>query len=452
MKKILSLILALTLVLGLCACGEDVPSPTPTNAPTSPSTTPTEPTDCAHAIEVVQTIPASCTEPGSEISVCSLCGEEFTREIPALDHSFTAATCTAAPLCTVCGYTSGSALGHVYKEGVCIHCGDLLPQDVPTDCQHDYTLSQQSAPACTQDGSMEYRCSKCGHTYTQTITATGHRFAEADCTAPKTCILCSYAQGSALGHNYQDGKCSRCGEADPSIPKEVDFTVTVRSDKGKAVEGVTVTIFTTGDSPAATGKTDAKGVAAMTVVSAESYRIVLSNVPAGLSAKESYTFRSTRVNINLSTVSVISPTDHSQANYKAGSTMGDFTLTDTDGNTYNLSQLLKEKDLVILNFWFVNCGPCKAEFPYFEAVNQKYDNVQLLTMNHIDSEADIIALRQQMGVTFPMIAEDIGFQQGFGLYAYPTTVFIAPSGKILKIQVGDFKSQAELEALIDSLT
>jgi thiol-disulfide isomerase/thioredoxin len=153
----------------------------------------------------------------------------------------------------------------------------------------------------------------------------------------------------------------------------------------------------------------------------------------------------------LSTVSVISPTDHSQANYKVGSTMGDFTLTDTNGNSYNLSQLLKEKDLVILNFWFVNCGPCKAEFPYFEAINEKYDNVQLLTMNHLDSEKDILALREQMGVTFPMISENIGFQQGFGITAYPTTVFIAPNGKILKIKEGDFRNQAELETLIESL-
>ena len=106
---------------------------------------------------------------------------------------------------------------------------------------------------------------------------------------------------------------------------------------------------------------------------------------------------------------------------------------------------------MILNFWFVNCGPCKAEFPYFEAINQNYGNVQLLTLNHLDSQKDIVALRDQMGVTFPMIAENIGLKQGFGIQAYPTTVFIAPSGKILKIQVGEFKTQAELESLINSL-
>lgn len=456
MKKYICLLLAFAIALSLWGCGQDTAvetdptGTTPTTVPTGPSA-PTEPTGCVHAPEVIQTVPATCTETGRVISACPLCGEEFTEDLPALGHSFTAANCTEAPMCTLCGYTSGSALGHVYNNGVCIHCGDKLPQDIPTDCQHNYILAKQIAPTCAASGRMDYQCSKCDHTYSQTIDATGHKYSDATCTEAEVCKACGAQNGKALGHNYKDGSCTRCGGADPDASKEVTYTVTIRSDKGAAVEGITVTVFTDGDTPAATGRTNAKGVATMTIISAESYRVILSNVPAGLIAKESYSFKSTRININLTTVSIISPTDHSQANYKVGSTMGDFTLTDTDGNTYNLYQLLKEKDLVILNFWFVNCGPCKAEFPYFEAINGKYDNVQLLTINHIDSEKDIIALREQMGVTFPMISENIGFQQGFGIQAYPTTVFIAPSGKILKIKVGDFKSQAELEALIESL-
>lgn len=425
-------------------------APTFPSVPTKPDA-PTEPESCVHAPEITQTIPATCMKPGQVISSCPLCGQTFTEETPALEHDFTAANCTEAPMCKHCGLVSGSALGHVYTNGVCIHCGHELPQDVPADCSHDYVLTEHLTPTCTTSGRMDYKCAKCDHTYSQPLDPTGHRFSDATCTEARICKACGIENGQALGHSYQDGICTRCGAEDPQSPKEVTFTVTIRSDKGAAVEGIDVSVFTEGDAPAATGKTNSKGVATMTLLSAESYRVVLSNIPSGLSAKESYTFKSTRVNINLSTVSIISPTDHSQANYKVGSTMGDFTLTDTDGITYNLSQLLKEKDLVILNFWFVNCGPCKAEFPYFEAINEKYDNVQLLTLNHIDKEADILALREQMGVTFPMIIENIGFQQGFNIQAYPTTVFIAPSGKILKIQLGDFKSQAQLEALIESL-
>ena len=451
MKKMLSLVLAIVMALSLWACGTDTPSVTAPSQTNTPTDHPTEPGTCPHQLEVVKTTYATCTKAGLIVSACPLCGEEFTEEIPAPGHNFTAASCTVGPICTVCGFSSGNALGHVYQDGVCIHCGDTLPQDVPSDCLHDYVLGKQTSPSCTTAGSMEYGCTKCGHTYVQSVAPTEHRYADATCTAPQTCILCRQPHGDALGHSYSSGLCTRCGAADPSAPKEVEYTVTIRSDKGAAVAGITVSIYTNSATPAAVGMTNAKGVATMTLMSAESYRVVLTNIPSGLTAKESYTFKSTRVNINLTTVSQVTPEDHSKANYKVGSTMGDFTLTDTDGNTYQLSQLLKEKDLVILNFWFVNCGPCKAEFPYFEAIDQKYDNVQLLTLNHIDSQKDIVALRDQMGVNFPMIAESIGLKQGFGIQAYPTTVFIAPSGKILKIQVGEFKNLAELEALIDSL-
>jgi thioredoxin-related protein len=60
-----------------------------------------------------------------------------------------------------------------------------------------------------------------------------------------------------------------------------------------------------------------------------------------------------------------------------------------------------------------------------------------------------VELRQQMGVTFPMIRENIGFKEGFGMTMYPTTVFIDRTGKILKIDVGGYKSEQELIDIIE---
>ena len=66
----------------------------------------------------------------------------------------------------------------------------------------------------------------CGDTSTITTTAapqtttssTGpvhsHSYQNADCTTPKTCSECGHIRGDALGHDYANGVCNRCGEAD----------------------------------------------------------------------------------------------------------------------------------------------------------------------------------------------------------------------------------------------
>lgn len=448
MKRFLSIILLAATVLSVCACAADrLP------AVTAPETEPAGSSNaCQHRLEISHTTPATCTEAGCIVRLCAQCGEEFAEDIPATGHTFSAASCTQAATCVDCGSTGSGALGHDYVSGTCSRCGHRMPgyEDAPAGCEHEYRLTAQIAPTCTSSGSLSYTCNLCNDVYTDPVAAKGHTYADATCDQAKTCRTCASTDGTALGHSYENGKCSRCGAADPSAPAEVTYTVTVRSDKGKLIEGVTVTVFTDAQTPAAVGKTNSKGVATMELMSAPSYRLVLSNVPAEYSAKESYTFHSTRVNINLTTLPQITAEDHSKANYKVGSVMGDFTLTDTDGNSYTLSELLREKDLVILNFWFVNCGPCKAEFPYFETVHKQYGNVQLLTLNHLDSVDNIKTLRQQMGVTFPMISENIGFRQGFDINAYPTTVFIDKSGKILKIKVGEFRTLEELETMINS--
>ena len=41
-----------------------------------------------------------------------------------------------------------------------------------------------------------------------------HKYSAATCTTPKTCTLCKKVEGSALGHDYIDDKCSRCKAVD----------------------------------------------------------------------------------------------------------------------------------------------------------------------------------------------------------------------------------------------
>lgn len=467
MKKPHSLLLALVAVFSLCACkaeknsGGSVPGTSPGQAEAAPPSISTEAADttvsggstqpsndgaCVHLFSLEYLIEATCSKPGHTYAVCEYCGEERYEEIPAIPHSFGEAACTQAKTCAVCGATEGDALGHSYTGGKCDRCGANMPgyEEKPSGCNHNYQISQQAAPTCTEKGSFTYICSTCGDSYTEVIDPKGHKYADATCDKPQTCTVCSATTGAALGHSYSSYRCTRCGAEDPNKPTA--FTVTVRSDQGKVIAGVTVTVYVDGSAtPAGSSKTGSNGKATIPMEAGSSYKVVLSDIPAEFEAKESYRFKSMTTNITLKTIPVRDPLDHSKAQYKVGDTMVEFTMTDIDGNTYKLSQLLQEKKIVVLNFWYCACSPCKAEFPYFNAFYQaNKDKVELLAMTPYDTADKIRDVRQEMELMFPVLQDTLGMNQGFEVTGYPTTVVITADGVIRMIKVNGFKSEQEL--------
>ena len=314
-------------------------------------------------------------------------------------------------------------------------------------CEHEYQQTYTKAATCTTAGSKKFTCKKCGSVMRQEIPVKDHSYAAATCLIPKTCTGCSRTEGAALGHSYGENHlCIRCGVKDPDASPEmmgVDFVATIRSDEGVLIPGVTVTVYTA-NSLSGSAVTNQKGVATIALgAGSRSYTVRLSNVPEGYQTQASYSFSSAQVTINLKTLPVRSdPNDHSKARYEEGDEMMDFTMTDVDGNVHNLSQLLQENKLVILDFWYVSCNPCKQEFPYFEAALEAYgDDVVLLAVDPFYSAQDIRNLRDEMGLSFPVFQDPLGLSGGFRVESYPTTVFIDSAGTIRKIHRGAFSNE-----------
>ncbi len=475
MKRILSLTIALIIVFCLAACREDAPIDTTASVQSTVPTEPTAPTEDMPPSE--DTAPSVDTEPT----------EDTAPSVP--DHEHRYIETALLPTCTEDGYilyrcdcgdsyrdNFTQPIGHVWSdwattkeptetaEGtakrVCKNCPAsktmTLPVVIP-DHTHVYTEKVTTKATCTAGGIKTFTCS-CGHSYTESIPKAPHPYDQTvtppDCTeggyTTHTCKNCnsSYTDSRTqpLGHSYTNGKCSRCGDIQ-IVSQEI--RITIRTTKGNTVPGVTVKIYLDGAGQPITGTTDDKGIVKITSPQFQSYQVELSNVPDGLIVKDHYTFTNRYANINLEVKAVIDPNDHSRADYQVGDTMGEFTLTDTDGNTYVLSQLLKEKKLIILDFWYVTCAPCKSEFPYFQNIHDNYEDVALLALDPLDDGSQIIALREELGFTFPMIHEDLGMDKGFGLMAYPTTVFIDNSGTIVYIKKGIFDSEADLLATVE---
>lgn len=141
-------------------------------------------------------------------------------------------------------------------------------------------------------------------------------------------------------------------------------------------------------------------------------------------------------------------------NPKEGFTAPDFTLDLLDGGQLTLSELRGHP--VVLNLWASWCLPCRSEMPAIEKIYQRYKDVGLivigLNMTSQDSEADVSAFVQELGLTFPIVLDRDGSVQSlYQLLGLPSTYFIDQQGIIRSIVVGGPMSEATIQSNIEDL-
>lgn len=146
---------------------------------------------------------ADCEKDGSEQRRCAYCDYYETNTIPATKHSYSLTV--VEPTCIKNGYTIYScdcgdtyttdevlANGHTESDWIidkeatcsaegskhieCTVCGEVLKTESISKVPHNYT-SVSLNPTCTANGIVTYTCA-CNDSYTETIEATGHSYAD----------------------------------------------------------------------------------------------------------------------------------------------------------------------------------------------------------------------------------------------------------------------------------
>ena len=139
--------------------------------------------------------------------------------------------------------------------------------------------------------------------------------------------------------------------------------------------------------------------------------------------------------------------------FELGQPFMDFTAADTEGNTFTLSEALKDHEAVLLNIWATWCGPCQGEFPDLEKAYQKYkDKVGFIALSYDENDTMemIEDFRKSYGLSFPM-----GRDEGSELYNYvaqygvPTTVVIDRFGNTGFMRLGAFGSADDVGNVLD---
>ena len=231
--------------------------------------------------------------------------------------------------------------------------------------------------------------------------------------------------------------CKNGGTEDST---QVAYTVRVENQGGIALSGVSVYVYESDklEDLIAVLTTDQDGSASFQYRSGKGYVAVLGNVPAGYNVESLYALTGESTKIVLSAEMVQG--DLNTDSYQLGDMMGDFTFTDAQGNSYQLSKLLQSKKAVVLNFWTIENNYSKIEMPQLQEAYAEYeDSVALLALNPSDRDnAAIAAYAQEYGLTFPVGAAEGSWSNAMNLLSYPSTVVIDRYGMITLVQDGSF--------------
>lgn len=155
-----------------------------------------------------------------------------------------------------------------------------------------------------------------------------------------------------------------------------------------------------------------------------------------------------------SELSLLSEDELEGVTFKLGDVFADITVTTPDGTTYKISELLKEKKAVVLNFWFINCGPCQMEFPYMQDAYEIYqDDIEILALNPCDGTNETVSqFQKKFELTFPMAVCDEDWQQRMAISGYPTTVVIDRYGIVSFKHAGMITTVEEFNKIFEFFT
>ena len=135
----------------------------------------------------------------------------------------------------------------------------------------------------------------------------------------------------------------------------------------------------------------------------------------------------------------------------------DFTVTDTDGNTHNLFNILNSGKYVCMDFFFTTCGPCQTTCPFYKETFTNYgcntQDVFFISIDNGDTDAEVDAYEAAYlggSAGFPAVSGVNGGGNAvvstYGISAFPTYILIAPSHAIIEQDMWPISSAASFDA------
>ncbi len=122
---------------------------------------------------------------------------------------------------------------------------------------------------------------------------------------------------------------------------------------------------------------------------------------------------------------------------EVGKPAPDFTLKDTTGTVWKLSNL--KGNLVFVNFWATWCPPCRDEMPSMEALHRRLASEKFLMLSVLynDDPGQAAQYVHTNGFTFPLLLDPIGeAARAYGITGVPETYIVDQDGILREKIIG----------------
>ncbi|APF33990.1 TlpA family protein disulfide reductase [Microbacterium paludicola] len=133
----------------------------------------------------------------------------------------------------------------------------------------------------------------------------------------------------------------------------------------------------------------------------------------------------------------------------------EFTGTAVDGSTISSADYAGKP--LVLNFWYAQCGPCRAEAPLLEEVYTDTQEVgaEFLGVNIYDGPEQASAFEQNYGISYPSLLMQgdgelkLALAASASVQAAPTTLVLDTEGRVAARIVGQLRDAGILRTLVE---
>jgi len=115
---------------------------------------------------------------------------------------------------------------------------------------------------------------------------------------------------------------------------------------------------------------------------------------------------------------------------KVGENAPEISAKNLEGKSVNLSAFTGKA--IVIRFWEKGCHHCMMEMPKLQALQSEYkDDLAVVGINSYNSQEEIKAFREEYGITFEVLKDDLDITaKRYGVVVVPTMFIIDKEGKV----------------------